>query len=190
MKVQRYTGTAMALHWIIALLIIFAVGLNWAWDGGVIPDAKVRYAIDWHKSIGILVLGLAILRLLWRFGHTPPRLPTKFQRWEIRLSGVTHGLLYLVMFAMPLSGWIMDSAWKDAATHPMHFMGSAFEWPRLGFIMDLAPATKNSIHSIFGAMHGLVAKLLYALFVLHVGAALKHQFLDRERELQRMWPGK
>ncbi len=190
MPVQRYSGVAVALHWLIAFLIIFAVGLNWAWDGGVIPDEKVRYAINWHKSIGILVLGLAIMRLLWRLTHRPPALPTGFQRWEVRLSGVTHVLLYLVMFAMPLSGWIMDSAWKDAATNPMPLFGSGLIWPRIGFVMDLDPATKESIHSASGAMHGLVAKLLYALFVLHVGGALKHQFLDKEKELQRMWPGK
>lgn len=189
-RVQRYDGVAITLHWAIAFLIIFAVGLNWAWSWEWLPDEKVRPAIDWHKSIGILVLGLAILRLLWRFGHKPPRLPSRFQKWEAHLSTTTHVLLYLIMFAMPLSGWIMDSAWKDAATHPMHLFGGSMEWPRLGFIMNLDPATKDRIHDIFGAMHGLAAKLLYALFALHVGGALKHQFLDREPELQRMWPGK
>lgn len=188
--VQRYSGVAVLLHWLIAFLIIFAVGLNWAWSNGLIPDEKIRPAIDWHKSIGILVLGLAVMRLLWRCTHRPPALPTKFQRWEVILSEITHVLLYVIMFAMPLSGWIMDSAWKDAATHPMQFLGTSFEWPRLGFIMDMDAATKDRVHDIFGAMHGLVAKLLYALFVLHVGGALKHQFLDREPELQRMWWGK
>jgi cytochrome b561 len=190
MKTQRYTGVAMALHWAIAFLIIFAVGLNWAWDGGAIPDEKVRYAINWHKSIGILVLGLAIMRLLWRITHRPPALPTSFQKWEIRLSSLTHILLYAVMFAMPLSGWIMDSAWKDAATNPMPLFGSGLIWPRIGFIMDMDPASKEAIHDAFGAMHGLAAKLLYLLFALHVGGALKHQWLDRQPELQRMWPGR
>ncbi|MFT3965120.1 MAG: cytochrome b [Sphingobium sp.] len=190
MRVERYTGTAIALHWTIALLIIAAVGLNWAWEGGWIADETVRPAIDWHKSIGIIVLGLAILRLLWRIGHRPPALPTKFQRWEIRVSGVTHVLLYAVMFAMPLSGWIMDSAWKDAAAHPIAFLGTGWELPRLGFIANLDPATKEGLHDGFGALHGLAAKLLYLLFALHVGGALKHQFLDREPELQRMWPGR
>lgn len=189
-RVRRYTGVAITLHWLIAVLIIFAVGLNWAWANEWLPDEKVRPAIDWHKSIGIVVLGLAILRLLWRVGHVPPPLPTKFQKWEIRLSGLTHVLLYAIMFAMPLSGWIMDSAWKDAPTHPMHLFGGGMEWPRIGFIMALDPATKDSIHDIFGAMHGLVAKLLYLMFALHVGGALKHQFIDGEPELQRMWPGR
>lgn len=190
MRIQRYSGVAILLHWLIAFLIIFAVGLNWGWENSWIPDEKVRFAIDWHKSIGILVLGLAIMRLLWRATHTPPALPTKFQRWEVTASHITHVLLYVILFAMPLSGWIMDSAWKDAATHPMQLFGSDVHWPRLGFIMALDPATKESIHTVGGAVHGLAAKLLYALFVLHVGGALKHQFLDREPELQRMWWGK
>ncbi|HEX7819821.1 MAG TPA: cytochrome b [Sphingobium sp.] len=190
MPVRRYSGIAITLHWLIAFLIIFAVGLNWAWDGGVIPDEKVRYAINWHKSIGILVLGLAIMRLLWRATHRPPAMPSGFRRWEVRLSGLTHVLLYLVMFAMPLSGWIMDSAWKDAAANPMPLFGSSLIWPRIGFIMDLDLATKTAVHDGFGAVHGLAAKMLYLLFALHVGGALKHQFLDKEPELQRMWPGK
>jgi cytochrome b561 len=147
----------------------------------------VRPAIDGHKSIGILVLGLVIMRLLWRVGHKPPASPSSFQRWEIRLSGITHFLLYAIMFALPLSGWIMDSAWKDAASHPMKLF-NLFEWPRMGFIMALDPATKLQIHGGAGAMHAVVAKLLYALFVLHVAGALKHQWFDRQPELQRMWP--
>jgi cytochrome b561 len=190
MRVQRYTGIAITLHWLIAVLIIVNVALAWMWDGGVIPDAKVRFAIDWHKSIGILVLGLAIMRLLWRATHRPPPMPIGFQRWEIRLSSITHVLLYIVIFGLPLSGWIMDSAWKEAASRPMQFLGSGMQWPRLGFIMTMDPVTKEAIHGGFGAMHELAAKLLYVLFALHVGGALKHQFIDRERELQRIWPGK
>lgn len=185
MEMQRYTKPAIALHWLIAFFILFNVMLAWLWP--FLPDAKVRPAIDWHKSIGILVLGLAIMRLLWRATHRPPALPTQFQRWEVRLSGITHGLLYVVMFGMPLTGWIMDSAWKDAASHPMIFM-NLFEWPRIGFIMAMDADTKKMIHDGFGEAHELLAKLLYVLFVLHVAGALKHQWLDKVPVFQRMWP--
>ena len=185
MEPNRYSRPAIALHWIIAFCILFNVMLAWLWP--FLPDAKVRPAIDWHKSIGILVLGLAILRLLWRVGHRPPPLPTGFQRWETRLSGFTHVLLYVIMFGLPLSGWIMDSAWKDAASHPMIFMNQ-FEWPRIDFIMALDPATKLTIHDGAGAAHGVMAKLLYVLFALHVAGAAKHQWFDKEPLMQRMWP--
>jgi cytochrome b561 len=183
---NRYTRPAIVLHWLIAIVIIANVGLAWLWP--YLPDEKVRFAIDWHKSLGILVLGLAIMRLLWRIGHRPPPLPTRFQKWESRLSGFTHVLLYVLMFALPLSGWVMDSAWKDAASHPMMFM-NLFEWPRIGFIMAMDPATKLMIHDVFGEVHEIAGKVLYALFVLHVAGALKHQWLDKEPLLQRMWRG-
>ena len=81
----------------------------------------------------------------------------------------------------------MDSAWKDAATHPMAWFG-LFQWPRIGFIMNLDTSLRESLHSIFGETHELLSYLLYALFALHVGGALKHQLIDGERELQRMLP--
>lgn len=185
--VARYTKPAIALHWLIAIGIVTNVALAWIWP--LLADEKVRPAIDAHKSVGITVLGLAIMRLLWRLTHKPPPLPTGYARWEHIASHAAHWLLYLVIFAMPLTGWIMDSAWKDAGTHPMFLFG-LFEWPRIGFFLHLDPATKEHMHDLFGAAHGLFADLLYILFVLHVAGALKHQFLDKEDEFQRMWPGK
>jgi len=187
MELRRYTGIAVTLHWVIALLMIANVTLAWVWPHAA--DDNVRPMIDAHKSIGILVLGLAIMRLLWRWTHTPPALPTTYQTWEITASHVTHILLYLVIFFMPLSGWIMDSAWKDAATHPMQWF-NLFQWPRIGFIMHLEPGLRDKIHDGFGAAHSVCAWILYVLFFGHVGGALKHQLIDREPELQRMWFGK
>lgn len=183
--VRRYTGAAIAFHWLVAAGIVANVTLAWVWPH--LADDNVRPAIDTHKSIGITVLGLAIMRLLWRWTHRPPALPTRYQRWEIAASHATHILLYVLIFAMPLSGWIMDSAWKDAATHPMYLFG-LFEWPRIGTVMHLAPTTRDQVHDLFGAAHIWLSYLLYALFGLHVAGALKHQWLDREPELQRMLP--
>lgn len=180
----RYSTAAVVLHWLISPLIITNVVLAWTWSS--LPDAAVRPVIDVHKSIGITVLGLAILRLLWRASHPAPPLPVTYRPWEKYLSHAVHGLLYLIMFGLPLSGWIMDSAWKDAATHPMAWFG-LFEWPRIAPIVHMDPASKERIHHLFGAVHGLSADALYALVFLHVAGALKHQFLDREPELQRMW---
>ena len=100
-----------------------------------------------------------------------------------------HWGLYLILFAMPLTGWIMDSAYKDAASHPM-FLYGLFEWPRLGFIMALDPATKKAVHDGFGEAHEIIAYAVYALVALHLAGAIKHQWLDRSQELQRMWFGR
>lgn len=182
---SRYTRTAIVLHWLIAFLI--SANLLLIWFVNYFPEERIRLVIDSHKSIGITVLGLVILRLLWRFAHPPPALPASHKPWERRASHATHILLYAVMFMMPLSGWMHDSAWKDAATHPMQLFGLV-PWPRMGWIMNIEPATKEMLHDAFGALHSATAWLLYGLFLLHVGGALKHQFIDKEAELQRMLP--
>ena len=181
----KYTRTAMALHWLIALLMIINIALVWLVD--VLPEERVRLTIDTHKSLGITVLGLAILRLLWRLTHRPPALPDNHAAWERRTSHATHLLLYGLIFLMPLSGWLHDSAWKDAATHPMQLFG-LLPWPRISWIMNLEPATKEIMHDVFGALHTYAGYALYALFALHVAGALKHQWRDKEPALQRMWP--
>lgn len=183
----RYTKTAIAFHWLVAAAVVANVALALTWPH--LPDAGVRPAIDTHKSIGITVLGLAIMRLLWRWTHRPPPLPQGYRRWEITASHIAHTLLYVLIFAMPLTGWIMDSAYKDAATHPMFWFG-LFEWPRIAPILRLDPAHRDQVHDGFGAAHLLLSYLLYALVAAHVAGALKHQLFDGERELQRMWPGR
>lgn len=182
--ITRYSRTAMALHWLVALLV--AANLLLAWVVDFLPEERVRLTIDTHKSIGITVLGLAILRLLWRFAHKPPALPGTYALWERRASHAAHLLLYGLIFLIPLSGWMSDSAWKDAATHPMQLFGLV-PWPRIGWIINLEPTTKELLHNAFGALHEWAGFVLYALLGLHILGALKHQFFDKEKELQRMW---
>ncbi len=184
---SRYTRPAVVLHWLVAVLIIANVALAWIWP--LVADDSVRPLIDAHKSIGITVLGLAIMRLLWRLTHPAPAYPASYRPWEKLASHLVHWLLYGLIFAMPLTGWIMDSAWKDSATHPMAWFG-LFEWPRIAFVQLLDPELREQMHTLFGASHSWGAYALYALFVLHLGGALKHQWLDREPELQRMWFGR
>ena len=181
----RYTKTAITLHWSIAILIVINVALGWF--GEDLPDAWVRPAIDTHKSIGITVLGLALMRLLWRFTHRPPPLPAGYPRWERIGAPAAHAFLYVLILAIPISGWLHDSAWKDAAAHPMQLFGF-IPWPRIGPVMALEPQLKERMHDNFGALHAWLGYVLYGLFALHVVAALKHQWWDREPELQRMWP--
>jgi cytochrome b561 len=181
----RYTRTAMVLHWLIALLIICNAALGLSAES--FPDSWVRTVVDTHKSIGITVLGLALLRILWRVSHRPPPLPKAFPKWEHGAAHIAHFLLYLLMIGLPLSGWLHDSAWKDAATHPMHLFG-LIPWPRLGFVMHLDPVLKESLHDRFGALHEWLGYALYALLAMHVGGALKHQWIDRKSVISRMVP--
>ena len=150
-----------------------------------LPDDRVRPVVDTHKSIGITVLGLFLLRLLWRIGHPPPRLPAGYPRWEKIAAHAAHGVLYALMLLLPLSGWMHDSAWSGAATHPMHLFGIV-PWPRIGLIEQVEPVHKEALHDLFGNFHIWFGYALYALLALHIGGALKHQFIDRAPELQRM----
>ena len=183
---QRYTSPAIVLHWLIALMIFINIGLAWTWDS--LPDAQVRGAIDLHKSTGITVLGLVLLRILWRIGHRPPPLPAEYPPAERHAAHWAHLALYALIIGLPLSGWLHDSAWKDAATHPMHWYG-LFEWLRIGAIMQLDPAVKEVWHDRFGQLHGALGWVFYGLFALHLAGALKHELIDRKRELRRMWFG-
>jgi cytochrome b561 len=183
MPIARYTRTAVVLHWLIAAMILCNVALALSTDH--LPDEWVRPVIDAHKSTGITVLGLVVLRILWRFAHRPPDLPFGYARWERIAAHATHGALYALILLLPISGWMHDSAWKDAASHPMTLYGLV-PWPRIGWIERVDPAAKEHLHDLFGSFHAAFGYLLYALLALHIGGALKHQWLDREPELQRM----
>ena len=182
---QRYTRTAMSLHWLIAILIILNVIL--ALTDDLWPEGWERYVIDLHKSIGITVLGLAIMRLLWRVSHRPLALPKSFPTLERGAAHTAHLLLYVLIFAIPLSGWAHDSAWVAAASHPMklYFL---VPWPRIGYFMALDPQTKDVMHTQLGQLHTWLGYVLYVVLFLHVAGALKHEFIDRESVLRRMLP--
>lgn len=162
---------------IVNIGLIFSIGL--------FPDDAVRPVINTHKSIGIAVLGLGLMRWLWRLSHPPPPLPGRYPAWERVTSHAVHWSFYLLILAIPLTGWIMDSAWKNAAKNPLYLFGIV-PFPHLGVALTAEPAVRERIHDGFGAAHMWLAYGLMGLFVLHVAGALKHQFIDREPELQRM----
>ncbi|OJY77671.1 MULTISPECIES: cytochrome b [unclassified Rhizobium] len=181
---ERFSSLAIFLHWSIALGIILNILLAWIWP--FMSDDGFASLLTVHKSIGITIFGLAVMRLIWRLAHHPPRSPDGYQRWEIAASHITHTMLYAVMFIMPLTGWITDSAWADAANHPMHYF-FAFEWPRISFIRALAPEIKEKVFQDSMTIHNYTSYLIYVLLFLHICGALKHQLFDGERALQRMW---
>lgn len=183
---NRYTGPAIILHWLIAIGIF--INLKSGLSIEDLPEGEIRSVIDLHKSIGISVLGLVLLRILWRVGHRPPALPAQTKVWERKLSTATHHTLYLLMALVPLLGWLHDSAWKGAATHPLVLFNSV-PWFRFPLFDTMGEAAKDQIHEILGNAHGAFSWLMMLALLLHVAGALKHQFLDKEKSLQRMWFG-
>jgi len=186
----KYTRVAMVLHWAVALLMLgnIAIGQTIALlSDATLEKIDVRFWIDLHKSIGITVLGLAILRVLWRATHRPPALSHVFASWERTAAHLAHWLLYVLIVVLPLTGWAHDSAWVAASTHPLVLFGIV-PFPRMGFLMALSDASKDYWHTLLGNVHTYCAYVLYVLLALHIGGALKHQWIDRHPVLGRMLP--
>lgn len=177
--VVRYTLPAIALHWIIALLIVggFAVGLYMT-GLKLSPEKLKLYA--WHKWSGITVLTLAMLRVFWRWTHpAPPPLPGQ-PIWQRRAADLAHRALYVLMLAIPLSGWLYSSA----SGYPVVMFGvKALQLP------DLV-AKDKALASLLKLAHETLNWTLAAVVTAHVAAALKHAVVDRDGTLARMLPGR
>lgn len=191
---SRYTKTAIALHWLIALGIFFMFALGWFMHE--IPrDAPKQMGFDlfdlgiytWqlaeevsprtfyfnlHKSVGVTLLALIVLRVLWRFTHTPPAMLTSYKAWERKLATAAHHLLYLLMIAMPLAGLIMAINSKYGVV-----------W----FGIDLIGGLDNKdMREAFKEVHESVGALLLLVIILHIVGAIKHKVIDKDGTMERM----
>jgi len=175
--VLRYSPPAIVLHWLLALLIFVTFPLGvYMHELPLSPDKLKLYS--YHKWIGITILMLASLRVMWRVTHTPPPLPGDMARWQRHASQVVHGLLYVLILAIPLSGWLMSSA-----------KGFQTVWFGVLPLPDLVGKDK-ALGDLLAGVHETLNFTLLALVILHVGAALKHHFIERLPFLQRMGLGK
>jgi len=171
----RYTRIAIGLHWLIAVALIgsFAVGLYMV-DLPLSPQKLRIYS--WHKWAGVTIFLFVMLRLSWRLLHRPPELPATMPAWQIKAAQATHTLLYLLMFAVPLSGWLMSSA-------------KGFQTVYFGVLPLPDLLGKNEeLGDLLQQAHRMLNFGMAALVVAHLGAALKHHFIDRDEVLVRMIP--
>ena len=179
----RYTKTAITLHWMIALMIIGMIG------AGILMTRLEPYSslqitmYQFHKSFGILVLLLSLLRLTWRLGHKPPALPGHMKPWERFAAKFTHVAFYLVMIGMPLLGWAMVSASPTNIPTKLFF---TIPWPHLPILPGLE--NKKEYAEFFEFLHKNIGKATIFLIALHVGAALKHHVKDKDDVLRLMMP--
>ncbi len=170
-----YTRTAVALHWIMALLILATLPLGLIMTEMPLSPQKLQY-YSWHKWLGVTVFGLAVLRLTWRATHPAPPLPASVPAWQRQAAHALHWALYALMLAIPLAGWLMSSA-KGVQTVYLGVLP----------IPDLL-SKDEALGEVLAAVHAWLAYVLIALLVVHVAAALKHHFIDRDDVLRRMLP--
>jgi cytochrome b561 len=170
-----YHPTAKALHWVTALAVLGMLVLGFWMTDLPLGFAKL-YAYAWHKWIGLMVLLLTFGRLLWRWRHPPPELPTGLPAWQTRLAPVAHWALLGLLVVMPLSGWVMSSAG-----------GVSVYW--FGYIPlpDLVPRNQP-LFAVLKETHHLLARLLIAVLLVHVAAVLHHDVVRRDGIFRRMWP--
>jgi cytochrome b561 len=171
----RYSAIAQTFHWIIAALIVTQFTLAWMADD--LPAGMHKLTLlTRHKSFGMTVLMLAVLRLAWRLFHRPPELPSGMPRIERLLARSTHIAFYVLLFAMPLSGWMMSSA----KNYSVSWFGR-FTWPNL-----IGP--NEHAFALLKSTHEALSYVLFAIAVLHILAALKHHFWNKDDVLMRMLP--
>ena len=168
----RYTGVAIALHWLLALMIIGAFGMGvYMTDLPVSPSRLKLY--NWRKWAGVTILALSAMRLIRRLGHKPPA-DVPMPAWQATAAHATHGLLYLLFFAVPLIGW----AYSSAAGYPIVWFG-VLQLP------DFVPVDK-ALAETLKPWHGRAAFAMLLLVLVHVAGAIKHQLVDRDGLINRM----
>jgi cytochrome b561 len=181
---STYSTVAITLHWLIALAMLTNIAL--AWYFGTLKGPEAVAPVQLHKSIGITVLLLTLIRIGWRFTHAPPPLPEHMAGWEKFAARANHLVFYGLMLAMPLSGWAMVSASPLIKVHPTVLYWTV-PWP----VFPGLPTDPDQLHAarkLFGKTHSLLAWVAYATILLHVAAALKHQLIDRDDVLAHMIP--
>lgn len=191
---NRYTKTAVVLHWLIAIAIFGMFALGWymselpkegpkqmgfdLFDLGIYTwqlseEATVRtFYFNLHKSIGVTLLALVIFRLFWRIKHKPPALLSSYSAFERKLATGAHHLLYLLMVALPVSGLLMTLYSKYG-----------LKW----FGLDFLPGLDNKdLRDVFKESHEIIGIIILVVIVIHILGALKHKFIDKDTTLERM----
>lgn len=175
--VLRYTNGAILLHWLMAALVLVQVWIGFTFHA--MPRGPERSDLFlWHKTVGATILLLAILRLIWRLTHRPPPFPDDLPRWERIAAAWNHWLFYALLIVIPLTGLSAVSGGAEQAMTPLKF----------GLALPVIPGLSDAAGDLFGGVHEALVKLTIALLVIHVAAALKHQFVDRARVAGRMPP--
>lgn len=191
----RYTTVAIALHWAIAIAILAMIPLGW-WMSDAVLDPATRgqagQAFQLHKSVGLTILVLSLVRLAWRLTHKAPPLPQAMPAWEKTVSKATHALFYVLMIALPVTGWVYTSAGYSVSFERFFPVATSwfglFEVPHIAAIASKGEEARRTIGINTEFAHSKLAWGVLVLGGLHVAAALKHHLFNRDDVLTRMLP--
>lgn len=174
---ERWGSVAKSFHWLIALLIFIMIAVGWT--AKLSPRGPLRIELfGWHKSTGMLILGLMTARLLWRLVNPVPVLPPTVKGWEKFVAAATHWLIYAAVFVMPISGYVITSA----GNAPFKFFKT--------FTVPLLVPPDRALHGTAEGVHEWAFWILAVLLVLHISAALRHHFVVKDDILSKMLPGR
>ena len=178
-SLRRYSNAAVAFHWITAALVLLQIWLGLSFADMERGPARTNL-FNWHKTIGAIIFLTVLARLTYRLMNPPPPYPPELPRWE-RLAGTwNHRLFYLVLIALPIGGLIAVSGHTEGST--ISLLG--------GLAIPKIPGISKEMGELAGGAHSAAAWFLIVLIVLHLAAALKHQFFDKNRAAGRMPPFK
>lgn len=181
----RYSGGAILLHWLIAILLIGQILLGWTLESYAAADPARKLLIGYHKPLGLTILILTLARIAWRLTHKPPPYPAEIRGAGLALAKLVHFLFYVMLLALPLSGWIMVSA---NAKYPISYFG-LFNWPYFPGVHAMSVAGQKSLHDGIQVWHrSLLVWATLGLLALHLAGVARHQ-LHRYPLIKRMLPG-
>jgi cytochrome b561 len=178
---QRYDLIAITLHWIMAICIILMLGSGFAFDFIDMPKSFKFDLYQWHKSLGIVLLIVVFIRIGWRLFHRPPDEPEELSKRDAILSRVGHWVLYVMMVAMPIVGWMMVSSSPYGLPT---FIFGLFEWPHIPGLSN-----NETINTMAKQMHWIGGWLFLSIIIIHTLAVVKHYYFDNINLLRRMGIG-
>ncbi len=173
----RYSHGAITLHWLVAVLIIANYILVWTAEGK--PEEQEHFLVGIHAATGIMILLLSVLRVIWRITHPAPPMEPGLKSWEVALATWVHRAFYFLIIAVPFTGWVMSSAASGGKGLNIYGL---FDFPGL----PIGPDRDTAI-AVY-EVHEILATVMFFLLILHVAAALKHHFVDRDGTVGRMIP--
>jgi len=197
MRIQRYSAVAMLLHWLTALAILAMIPMGW-WMSQAINEPQnqaLAYRVfQLHKSIGFTILALTLVRIGWRIAHRPPPMPSDMKWWEAFLARATQFAFYGLLLALPLTGWLyVSTGWSAGLDRALNVATSwfgLFGVPHIPGVEALSAASRRVLAFQAMGAHSLLAWGAVVLVALHIGATLKHHFINRDTVLKHMLPGR